>query len=222
MFTALYRRFNNFRVNALYDLLETSPLEYSSEWITDLLVTDENITMDYYRTIRSIELFYDNSSEEETPEVLSKAYKASCMFSKSGNYAVIYGSKAACSNLERYLEKEAHISFYSYRVELKGILNKISSKQYQIKKIEYYNVEFFNVVLSALTLEFKTNLDAQQTLKKIPTSPSKTSIEIYYNGGWYTLNFDLINNSVKLIYDSLKSTNIDNVRELIFSFFEGE
>ncbi|QQZ61135.1 hypothetical protein JI735_32940 [Paenibacillus sonchi] len=222
MFTALYRTFNSFPVNVLYELNESSSLENSEEWITDLSVNEQNITLEYFRTFRSVELLYDFITEQETPEILSKTYKASCSISLYNKRIVIYGSKAACSNLERYLEKKAHIKLFSSKVEMQGILNKISTKMYQIKSVEYCNVEFLNVNLNSLTLNVKTNIDAQQILSKVPSSPSKTSIEIYYGKTCYKLNIDFINGSMKLNYDSFKSNDIEDLKELILSFFEEE
>ncbi|MDN8588114.1 hypothetical protein Q0V21_04945 [Paenibacillus sp. 11B] len=222
MFTALFRTFDNLSVELLNNLLHNSSTRVSSERITELSITEQNITLNYYRTIRSVELFYDFISEVEVPEIMNKAHRASCIISRNRNRALIYGSRAACSNFERYLKNKAHINFSSYSIELKGILSKLSEKEYQLRKLEYINVEFLGTVLNSLSLDFKSNIDAQRTLKKIPTYPSKASIEVFYSKSKCTLNIDLANSAFKVEYDSLELTNIEEIKELIVDYFEEE
>lgn len=222
MFTALFRTFDNLSVELLNDLLHTSSMRGSSERVTELSINEQNITLNYYRTIRSVEIFYDFISEVEVPEIVNKAHKASCIISKNRNRALIYGNRAACSNFERYLKNRAQINFSSYSLELKGILSKLSEREYRLRKLEYINVEFLGTVLNSLSLDFKTNIDAERTLKKIPAYPSKASIEVFYSKSMCTLNIDLANSAFKVEYDSLELNNIEEIKGLIMDYFEEE
>lgn len=222
MFTALFRTFDNLSEDYLCELLEASLMRTSSERITDLTISEEHITLNYYRTIRSVELYYDFVSEVEVPEIMNKAYKASCIFSKKRSRVLIYGSRVACSNFERYLKSKAHIDFSACNIKLNEILNKLSENEYQMKNLEYLNVEFLGTVLKSLSLEFKTNMDAKKTLKNISANPSKAGIEVFYNKSKCILNIDLINSAFKVEYDSLHLNNLDEIKELIMDYFEEE
>ncbi|OME30031.1 hypothetical protein NSS98_22520 [Paenibacillus sp. FSL E2-0274] len=222
MFTALFRTFDNLSEDHLYELSEVSLMQTSSERITDLIISEENITLSYYRTIRSVELFYDFISEAEVPEFMNKAYKASCIFSKNRNRALIYGNRAACSNFERYLKSKAHINFSAYNLKLSEIFDKLINNEYQLRNLEYLNVEFLGTVLKSLSLEFKTNLDAKRTMKIIQADPSKAGIEVFFNKNKCILNIDLTNGAFKVEYDSLHLNNLEEIKEMILAYFEEE
>lgn len=222
MFTALIRTFDNLSEDLLRELSETSMLRTSNERITDFTISDQNITLNYYRTIRSVEFFYDFISEVEVPEIMNKAYKASCIISKKRNCALIYGSRAACNNFEMYLKHKAHINFSACNIKLNEILNKLSNNEYHLKNLEYLNVEFLGTVLKSLSLEFKTNMDAKKTLKNIPANPSKAGIEVFYNKSNCILNIDLANSAFKVEYDSLHLSNLEEIKELIMNYFGEE
>lgn len=222
MFTALFRTFNNLSYDHLCELSEVSVVKTSSERITDVIISEENITLNYYRTIRSVELFYDFISEVENPEIMNKAYKASCVLSKNRSLALIYGSRAACSNFERYLKNKAHINFSAYNLKLSEIFEKLTNNEYQIRSLEYLNVEFLGTILKSLSLEFKTNLDARKTMKNIQTDPSKAGIEVFFNKNKCTLNIDLANGTFKVEHDSLHLNNLEEIKELIMDYFEEE
>ncbi|KHF37306.1 hypothetical protein CM49_00324 [Paenibacillus sp. P1XP2] len=221
MFTALFRTFDNLSEDFLCELFETSLVRTSSEWITDLTISEDQITLNYYRTIRSVELYYDFVSEVEVPEIMNKVYKASCIFSKKRSRALIYGSRVACSNFESYLKNKAHIDFSAYNIKLNEILSKLSENEYQMRNFEYINVEFLGTILKSLSLEFKTNMDAKNTLKNISANPSKAGIELFYNKkNKCILNIDLVNSAFKVEYDSLYLNNLDEIKELIIDYFE--
>ncbi|WP_342555691.1 hypothetical protein [Paenibacillus sp. FSL R7-0652] len=221
MLTALFRKFDDFSMDLLSELLQASPTE-ASERITELSITEEGITMDYYRTIRSVELFYDFISEVEVPEIVNKAHKASCIISKKRNIALIYGNRVACNNFERYLKNKAQINLFSNFIELGGLLNKLSEQGCRLKKLDYIDVEFLGTVLNSLSLDFKTNHDAERILKRIPTNPSKASLELFFDKKECTFNIDLVNSSIKVEYDTLEITNIELVKEIIIDYFEEE
>lgn len=222
MFTALFRTFDHLSEDVLNDLLNSSLISTPSERITDLTISEQDITLNYFHTIRSFELFYDFVTEVEVPKTMDRAYKASCIILKNQNRALIYGSRTACSKFENYVKNKAQTNFSASNIKLNGILGKLSDNEYHLRNIEYLNVEFLGTVLKSLSLEFKTNMDAKRTLKDISVNPSKVGIEVIYNRSKCVLNIDIVNSIFEIEYDSIQVNDLEKIKEMIINYFEEE
>lgn len=192
----------------------------SKEWIANLLIEEDLITLEYFREVRSLELFYDSSEHEENLEVCKRVYKANCIIFKKRKRILIYGNSVACSNCVYFFEKKLNIQLHTYSIPFNKLLKTLKTKDYEIKNIEYKEVEFLNTLLDNLSLEFKSNNDAQKILKQINVNPTKLRMKLHNLTQIYFLSINLSESFIELQYDSLNALVIEHVKELFLMIAE--
>lgn len=138
-------------------------------------------------------------------ENTQKLYESELYFSKIKYDIRITGTRNSSRLLEEYIDTYSNLSITNNPISLESIYRKFNQYNYSIKKLSYKNVNFIQTKLPSLTLEFSTNQDALNMIKKLKSSPSELQLCIDFKEDEVAfINFNLKKVTQLLIWISIE------------------
>lgn len=172
----------------------------------------------YFKKILSAELVFDQKNEKIHSKSLPKVMEAQIYI--KNNSLVIMGSPTSCQFLEDYLHANSSIIFKPVPFKFEEIINSFKIFDYNIYKLTFYNVNFLSSRLPSITLEFKNNHDAFNTIKKLNAKPMEMVLKLNFDEDTVKINIVLDSGFISVEPSNVYLLEFEKIKESCLNLIE--
>lgn len=221
MYCVNYKRFYIYEDTNIDTIISNLTLtKYSNEGIFDVVNNEDYLLVNYYKKLLSAELVFDNKNETIHSESLQKTFISQMYINKIRNVGTISGNSTACRLFEDYLSTNSKIQLKPRSITYDSILSQLKNLNFSITRLSFSNVRFLQTQLPEITLEFNSNHDAFNIIKKLNSQPSKLFIKVIFNGDFVKLTCNLKSGQIKVTTSNINTVHFDILKDKLLTLVE--